>query len=159
MKKQLFFFTFSHSNHPNFLKKSHNSGPIPVLRKRTHIRFGIAVLLSTHIERFSVYRKLEFWLIMVIMPCFILNFYFESQNLFTKNCEWRTYKIFEIESLLGLKTVRKRAAVKPFSERNDTFVLILCGVSGKGYILSLSLPRGKPWALRQPPWRVKWGVS
>ena len=37
LKTNLFFFTFGHSNHPNFLKKSHNSGPIPVLRKRTHM--------------------------------------------------------------------------------------------------------------------------
>ena len=38
LKKQLIFFTFGHSNHPNFQKKAHNSGPIPVLRKRTNIQ-------------------------------------------------------------------------------------------------------------------------
>ena len=45
LKKQLFFFTFGHSKHPNFLKKSHNSGPISVLRKQTHIYIYIYIYI------------------------------------------------------------------------------------------------------------------
>ena len=43
MKKPLFFFTFGLSNQPYFLKKSHNSGPIPVMRKRTHIHGSVLI--------------------------------------------------------------------------------------------------------------------
>ena len=56
LKNQLFFFTFGHSNHPNFLKKSHNSGPIPVLRKRTHIWF-IYSRNNKHYHNLSFFLK------------------------------------------------------------------------------------------------------
>ena len=37
LKKLALFFTFGHTNHPNFFLKSKYSGPIPVLRKHPYV--------------------------------------------------------------------------------------------------------------------------
>ena len=119
LKKPLFFFTFGHSNHPNFLKKSHNSGPIPVLRKCTHIYYYMYIqLLLLHKSTPYIIYSSYFYTGLQCSKAWLSKF---PPSFFTFVCRSGSWLL--LEPLGGHPVIGRPGLLHPLVSRfNQTFM-------------------------------------